>query len=107
MEKYFIKTQSKGNAMARGIQKKHSDAFKLKVALAALKGDRTIAELCSIFSVASSQIHAWKKLLEEQGASIFSDKRKGSNQKDEIDKLHRVIGKIAAERDFLARALDH
>lgn len=93
--------------MAKGIQKKHCDAFKLKVVLAAVKDDRTIAELCSIFSVSSSQIHAWKKLLEEQGASIFADKRKRSNQKDEIDKLHRVIGKIAAERDFLSRALDH
>ena len=86
--------------MAKGILKKHSTAFKLKVALAALKGDKTIAELCSDFSVVASQIHAWKKLLEEQGTQIFEDKRRGKNQKDEIDKLHRIIGKITVERDF-------
>jgi transposase len=102
-----LKLQIEDNTMAKGIQKRHNSAFKLKVALAALKGDKTVAELCSIFSVAASQIHAWKKHLEDEGANIFSDKRKGSNQKDEIDKLHRIIGKITAERDFLSRVLDH
>ena len=92
--------------MSKGIHKKHNNEFKLKVALAALKGDMSVAEMCQEFSVSSSQIYAWKKQLEEQGTKIFADKRQAENQKDEIDKLHRIIGKITAERDFLSRVLD-
>ncbi len=92
--------------MSKGIQKKHGKEFKLKVALAAIRGDKTAAELCYEFGVTSSQIYAWKKLLEDEGAKIFADKRQAENQKNEIDKLHRIIGRIAAERDFLSRVLD-
>jgi transposase len=92
--------------MAKKIRKKHSDGFKLKVALAALKEDKTVAEMCHEFGVASSQIYAWKKQLEEQGSSIFADKRLAETQKDEIDKLHRLLGKVTAERDFLSHVLD-
>jgi len=49
--------------MAGRILKKHSDAFKIKVALVAIKDDRTIAELCQEFGVAANQIYAWKKKL--------------------------------------------
>lgn len=87
------------------IRKTHSNAFKLKVALEAIKERKTVAELCQDFSVLSSQIYAWKNQLEEQGEFIFGDKRK-SNQQDEIDRLHRILGKITAERDFLSRALN-
>ena len=92
--------------MARKIRKKHSGTFKLKVALTAIKGDKTIEEMIHEFGVAGTQIYAWKKQLEEQGAGIFADKRFAENQKDEIDKLHRLIGKITAERDFLEHVLD-
>lgn len=92
--------------MARKIRKKHSDAFKLKVALTAIKGDKTVAEMCHEFGIASTQIYAWKKQLEEQGAVLFADKRLKENQKEEIDKLHRLLGKVAAERDFLSYVLD-
>ena len=91
--------------MAR-IIKKHGASFKLKVALEASKGNKTVAELCSEFGIATSQIYAWKKQLEEQGSKIFADKRE-INHRNEIDKLHRIIGKITAERDFLSRVLDH
>lgn len=92
--------------MAKKIRKKHGDTFKLKVALAAIKGDKTVAEMCHEFGVASSQIYSWKKHLEEQGAALFANKRFAENQKDLIDKLHRLLGKITAERDFLAHVLD-
>ena len=89
--------------MAR-VYKKHGSSFKLKVAIEALKGKKTTAELCQEFSVASSQISAWKKQLEDGAQSLFENKQQKDPQ-EEIDKLHRVIGKITAERDFLERVL--
>lgn len=87
------------------IRKQHSQALKFKVALEAIKGQKTVAELCQEFGVLSSQIYAWKKEVEEQGPQIFADKRV-SDQKSEIDRLHKIIGQLAAERDFLSRVLD-
>lgn len=92
--------------MSGKIRKKHSDAFKLKVALAALKGDRTVGELCQEFGVAANQIYAWKKKLEEEGKAIFADKRRSENQKEVVDKLHKVIGQLVLEKDFLVDVLD-
>jgi len=54
--------------------------------------------------VASSQISAWKKQLENGAHALFENKKQKDPQ-EEIDKLHRVIGKITAERDFLERVL--
>ena len=88
--------------MADGkIRKYHGDEFKAKVALAALKGDKTINELCQEFGVAAAQIYAWRDRLADNAATIFVDKRAKENHKDEIEKLHRVIGKLTVEKDFL------
>lgn len=92
--------------MTRKIRKKHSDKFKLKVALAAIKGDKTVAEMCSEFGVSSSQIYGWKDLLIARGEAIFTDKRSTDTQEKEINKLHRLLGKAAAEIDFLSNVLD-
>ena len=89
-----------------GIHKKHSDRFKFKVALAALAGDRTIADLCQEFGVVASQIYAWKKQLEQRGSVVFADKRRKENQKETVDKLHKVIGQLVLEKDFLVDVLD-
>lgn len=86
------------------VYKKHSSSFRLKVALEAIKGKKTIAELCQEFGIAASQISAWKKQVEEGAQSLFESKRPRDHQ-EEVDKLHRVIGKITAERDFLERVL--
>jgi transposase-like protein len=88
------------------IHKKHGATFKLKVALRAIKGDKTVAELCSEFGVVSSQIYLWKNQLEKNGEKVFADKR-ALDQKNEIDRLLRIIGQVTAERDFLSRALGH
>ena len=87
------------------IQKNHSDKFKLEVALEAVKGEKTVAELCQKFSVAPSQIYAWKKQLEENGQAIFADKRKNKKQDERVEQLHATIGRLIVERDFLARVL--
>ena len=91
--------------MAR-IYKKHGSSFKSKVALEALRERKTNAELCQEFGVASTQISTWKKQLEEESTMIFEGKQKNT-QKNEIEKLHRIIGKLTVERDFLERVLDH
>ena len=86
------------------VYKKHGSSFRLKVAIEAIKGKKTTAELCQEFSVVSSQIFAWKKQLEDGAQSLFENKQQKDPQ-EEIDKLHRIIGKITAERDFLERVL--
>lgn len=84
----------------------HSDKFKLKVALSALKGEKTVAELCKEFEIAASQLYAWKKHVEESADTIFSAKaRKSGNSDVEIDRLHATIGKLKVENDFLVKAL--
>ena len=89
----------------RKMSSKYSSAFKFRVAMAASKGDRTVTELCQEFSLAASQIYAWKKDLEERGQEIFETKSPESAHKAEVDKLHGVIGKLKVENDFLERAL--
>lgn len=84
--------------------KRHVSSFKAKVALEAIKEKKTIADLCQEHELTASQIFAWKKQLEEGCNAIFDGKQK-DNHKGEIDRLHRVIGQLTAERDFLDHVL--
>lgn len=88
--------------MSGKIRKFHGDEFKSEVALAAIKGDKTINELCQEYGVVASQIYNWRDRLIKNAASIFSDKRAAENHKDEVAKLHKVIGKLTVEKDFLS-----
>jgi len=92
-----------GMTMAK-IYKKHGSEFKAKVALEALKEKKTLGELSQQYSIAPSQISAWKKQLEEACNMLF-DKKDGKDHQDEIDRLHKVIGQLTAERDFLDHVL--
>ena len=83
---------------------KHSDAFKAKVALEAMKEKKTVADLCQEYELSASQIFAWKKEVEEGLERVFGEKKR-DDSKGEIARLHKVIGQVAAERDFLDHVL--
>ena len=90
--------------MARKQRRKHSPLFKSKVALAALKGDKTIAELASQFEVHPNQITDWKRQLQENASSVFGQKQEKEKEPD-IKRMQAKIGQLALENDFLEDAL--
>ena len=84
----------------------YSEAFKFKVAMDAIQGTKSITELCIEYDIVSSQLYAWKNLLEQKGQEIFSDKRRTENKDVEIIKqLNVTIEKQKDEICFLECAL--
>ena len=90
--------------MAGRKRRNHSALFKSKVALAALKGDKTITELAAQFEVHPNQITDWKRQLQENAASVFGEKREKEKEPD-VQRMQAKIGQLALENDFLENAL--
>jgi transposase len=93
--------------MSRRSRRNHSAGFKAKVALAAIKGEKTLAELAQLHDVHTTQIAAWKAQLLEGAAGVFS---RGSpvqpaSASADLKTLHAKIGELTLENDFLSAAL--
>ena len=89
-------------------RRNHSPAFKAKVALAAIKGDRTIQQLADQFGIHVSQISAWKERLQAGAADVFGEGTTGKPSVPAVDlkSLHAKIGELTLENDFLEGALN-
>jgi transposase-like protein len=85
-------------------RRNHGATFKAQVALAALKGDKTLAELAEQFSVHPTQITDWKQQLLARAADIFGGSHPPSDTPD-LKTLHAKIGQLTLENDFLEGAL--
>ena len=90
----------------RRTRRNHAAGFKAKVALAALKGDKTLAELAQAFDVHANQIVEWKQQMVDRAAEVFGEgpASKPPAQPD-INVLHAKIGQLTLENDFLEGAL--
>src|SRR6202171_3967038 len=92
--------------MNRRPRRNHTPAFKAKVALAAIKGDRTLAQLAEHFDVHPNQITTWKAQLEGRASDIFgSGSTPPSTPAVDVKSLHAKIGELTLENDFLEGAL--
>ena len=87
-------------------RKQYGSQFKAKVALDAIWGEKTIAELASQYELHPTVINNWKRQLLEDASSIFEKdtktKKEEVDRQSQIDELYRQIGELKVERDFLA-----
>jgi len=86
-------------------RKQYSPSFKAKVALDAVRGEKTVSELASGYSLHPTVINNWKRQLLEGASDLFESPRKPpaeASQQAQIDELYRQIGQLKVERDFLA-----
>ena len=86
-------------------RRNHAPGFKAKVAIAAIKGDKTLAELSEHFDVHSNQISEWKQQLQESAADVFGGSTKSKMAEPDLRILHAKIGQLTLENDFLESAL--
>ena len=93
--------------MARRARRTHSPAFKAKVALAALKGEKALAELAQQYDVHANQITTWNVQLADGAAALFGADASAVQAALAVDvtRLHAKIGELALENDFLSDAL--
>jgi transposase-like protein len=92
--------------MSQNKRKQHSPQFKAKVAIEAVKSEKTIAEIASLYSVHPTLINNWKRQLLGGVSELFERGNKTlsveAETQDQINELYRQIGQLKVERDFLA-----
>lgn len=93
--------------MTKRTRRNHTPAFKAKVALAAIKGDKTLSELSQQFDVHPNQISTWRTQLLDGAAGVFGGSAAEGTSSPPVDlkELHAKIGQLALENDFLSGAL--
>src|SRR6188472_1075781 len=93
--------------MTRRSRRNHNPAFKAKVALAAVKGEKTLAELAQQFDVHANQITTWKAQLLDGAAGVFGSEPRAASTAPAVDvrTLHAKIGELTLTNDFLSGAL--
>ncbi len=90
----------------KNTKRKHSAEFKARVALAAIREDKTVAEIAQEYQIHPTLINDWKKLLLSQSNQIFENPKSKNKEADisqaQLNKLYCKIGQLEVERDFLA-----
>lgn len=92
--------------MSKTKRKRYSAEFKAKVALEAIKGEKTVAEMATRFGIHPNQVGDWKRQAVEGMTGVFTGKteRNDMAHEAEIKELHAKIGQLTVERDFLGKA---
>ena len=88
------------------MRKTYNSSFKSKVAIEAIKGDKTIAELSSSFEIHRDQIQKWKKIALRGISGLFSDKQTNKEKRNSeklTDELYRQIGQLKVENDWVKK----
>ncbi len=108
-----ISKLSESNITRSGnIRRKHSKEFKFKVAMEAIKEQKTIVTICREFAVHDSQVNSWKKQLKEKGPAVFEDANfsvkvsRESELEAKIRKLNEYIGELSVENKFFKKNLN-
>lgn len=93
--------------MTKRKRRNHSPSFKAKVAMAAIRGDKTLAEIAQQYDVHPNQIQDWKKRLMSEAEHVFENGNgnPGNSSEEKVQELHAKIGELTMERDFLSKAL--
>ena len=86
--------------MAQRTRRTHSAVFKAQVALAAMSGDKTLAELAQRFEVHPNQITEWKRPLSERAADLFGGGAAPAEPPIDLKALHAKIGQLTLEHDY-------
>lgn len=91
--------------MSKRPRRNHAAAFKAKVALEAIKGERTVTEIAQRFDVHPNQVTEWRRQLLERAADVFGGTAAAAQPPVDVKVLHAKIGQLALENDFLEGAL--
>jgi transposase-like protein len=91
--------------MARRARRNHGAEFKARAALAAIRGDKTLAEIAEQFEVHPHQVTEWKRQLLERAAEVFDGPRRKDEPPVDVKAMQAKIGQLALENDFLEGAL--